>query len=332
MTLRTTALIIILSAIGQACYSQALTRPKPVKAKGTYVHLPSKTEFPEQIGTFKRSSIHTFDKKKENVGSTYDNPGTSLSIYVYPAGSGSEGRLRSEYLHSMQGMANVSRDGIHAVQRHRYFKSDGFRINGFTAVTYDEPKSQLTVFECGQWFFKVRITSNSLDTAQIRSIENDVLEVIKPTQLVQRFPLNDKASIYFAKAAFRDSLMLGSVMGSAYKKVEWALDNVDSLERLAGFPDSYLGLQVESLKALVQFEKRKTWSKQQSTTDYLDELNAIINAGFVEEFVMEQFDMLLIVPDQMVLDFEGFDSWQLAHPVRIDLGKMFYVISYNVPD
>jgi hypothetical protein len=126
--------------------------------------------------------------------------------------------------------------------------------------------------------------------------------------------------------------MLGSAMGSAFKKISWALDNVDSLERAAGFPDLYLGLQVESLKEFTQFEKRKKWNRQQSTTDYLNELNQIIESGFLEEFIMEQFDMIMIVPKETTFDFEGFQKWKEAHPITIDLNQRFYVVSYKVAD
>lgn len=231
----------------------------------------------------------------------------------------------------MQDIANVSKSGLHAQQGYKYFKKDGYKINGFTAISPDETKTQLTFFECGQWFFKIRITSNSLDTTEINRLEREVLESFQPTRLVKFFPLDSKASVYFAKAAFRDSLMLGSAMGSAYKKIGWALDNVDSLERAAGFPDLYLGLQVESLKEFVQFEKKK-WNRQQSTTDYLNELNEIINAGFLEEFVMEQFSMIMIVPDGITLDFEGFQKWKQTHPTTINLNQRFYVVSYKMAD
>lgn len=245
---------------------------------------------------------------------------------------GSEGRLRNQYLQAMQDMANVSKSGLHAQQGYKYFKKDGYRINGFSAVTPDNPKSQLTLFECGQWFFKIRITTSSLDTTQINVLEREVLNLFDPTRLVKKSRLNSKADVYFAKAAFRDSLMLGSAMGSAYKKIDWAFDNVDSLERAAGFPDLYLGLQVESLKEFVQFEKRKKWTRQQSTTDYLNELNQIIDAGFLEEFIMEQFDMIMIIPKEITLDFEGFQKWKQTHPITINLNQRFYVVSFKESD
>jgi hypothetical protein len=324
--------IILLFVLGQIGYGQTPGQPKQLKVKGTYFHSRTMTEFPENIGSYQRQGVYSFDKKKENISSTYKSGQTTLSIYLYPAGEGSEGRLRNQYLQAVQDIANVSKSGLHAQQGYKFFKKDGYKINGFTAISPDEPRTKLTLFECGQWFFKIRITSNSLDTTQINILERDVLESFQPTRLVKLFPLYSKASVYFAKAAFRDSLMLGSAMGSAYKKIGWALDNVDSLERAAGFPDLYLGLQVESLKEFVQFEKRQKWNAQQSTTDYLNELNEIISAGFLEEFVMEQFSMIMIVPNEITLDCEGFENWKRTHPTKINLNQRFYVVSYKGAD
>jgi len=332
MTIKTGTLVILFFILGHIGYGQTPEQPKQLRVKGTYVHSPTTTEFPEIIGNYQRQSIYSFDKKKENIGSTYKSGETTLSIHLYPAGDGSEGRLRNQYLQALQDMADLSKNGLHAEQGYKYFNKDGYKVNGFSAVTPDKPMSQFTLFECGQWFFKIRITTSSLDTAQINELEREVLNSFDPTRLVKSSRLNSKADVYFAKAAFRDSLMLGSAMGSALKKISWALDNVDSLERAAGFPDLYLGLQVESLKEFVRFEKRKKWNKQQSTTDYLNELNAIIDSGFLEEFVMEQFDMIMIVPKEVTLDFEGFQKWKETHQTTIDLNQRFYVVSYKVSD
>lgn len=332
MTRKIGTLIILLSVLGQISYGQTPGQPKQLKVKGTYVHSRTMTEFPENIGTYQRQGVYSFDKKKENIGSTYKSGETTLSVYLYPAGDGSEGRLRNQYLQALQDMSDVSKSGIHAEQGYKFFKKGDYKVNGFSAITPDEPKSQLTLFECGQWFLKIRITTSSLDTAQINGLEREVLNSFDPTRLVKSSRLNSKADVYFAKAAFRDSLMLGSAMGSAFKKISWALENVDSLERAAGFPDLYLGLQVESLREFIQFEKRQKWNRQQSTTDYLNELNQIIDAGFLEEFIMEQFNMIMIVPKEITLDFEGFQKWKQTHPITINLNQRFYVVSYKKAD
>lgn len=142
--------------------------------------------------------------------------------------------------------------------------------------------------------------------------------------------LNPKADINFAKAAFVDSLMLGSAMGSAFKKLEWVMDNVDSLERASGFPGLYLEMHIASLKEFTEFEKKHPdFSKAKRTEQYLTELNSIIDNGFLEEFIMEQYDMIMIVPDNLEFDFEGFDKWKKENPINIDLNERFYVIWFS---
>jgi hypothetical protein len=332
MTRKTGTLIILLFVLGQISYGQTPRQPKQLKVKGTYVHSPTKTEFPVNIGSYQRQGVYSFDKKNENIGSTYKNEQTTLSIYLYPAGEGSEGRLRNQYLQAMQDMADNSKSGLHAQQEYTFFKSDGYKINGFTATTKGNPKSQLSLFECGQWFFKIRITTNLLDTAGINSLEKLILNTFQPTNLVKKSHLNHKADVIVAPAAFRDSLLLGSVLGSAFKKISWALENVDSLERASGFPDLYLGMHIESLKQFVQFEKGKQWTRHQSTTDYINELNDIITSGFLEEFILDQFNMIMIVPKDLTLDFEAYELWKSSYEPKINLKERFYLVTYKVSD
>ncbi|UYN87607.1 MAG: hypothetical protein KIT51_04930 [Cyclobacteriaceae bacterium] len=332
MTQRIGILIIIVFAIGLVSHAQTPGQPKQLKVKGTYIHSPTMTEFPENIDSYQRQSVYSFDKKKENIGSTYKNGQTTLSIYLYPAGDGNEGRLRNQYLKAMQDMANVSKKGLHATQGYKYYKSDGYKINGFSATTPDYPKSQLTLFECGKWFFKVRITTDQLDTVAINKLEKELLDTFNPINLVKDNPLDSKANVYFERAAFRDSLLIGSAMGSAFKKLEWALENVDSLERASGFPDLYLDMHVESLKAFVDFEKRQNISNiQQFTRDYVDELNQIIDSGFLEEFILEQFSMVMIFKDRE-LDFDSYAKWKEQYPTKINLNERFYMLSYKAKD
>lgn len=329
-------ILVLISFGGLYCNAQTYSQPKKIKVKGDYMHLETKMNFPDKIDNYERLDIYSFDKKKTNVGVTYKNQNssgkTTLSIYLYPAGSGTDGRLRYEYFDCVQSVANVSDKGVHAIQNYEFYKNDGFKINGFNAWIVKESnltKSVLEVYECGKWFFKIRITTDILDSLGIENLKNKVFELFHPTNLVKNSPLHPKADIYFGKAGFRDSTMLGSVMGSALKKLEWAMENVDSLERASGFPDLYIGMHIEALKTFVNFEKEHKFSKSQSTSDYLKELNSIIDAGFLKEFIMKQYRMVMIVPENMTFDFDAFEKWQQSNPINIDLNERFYVISFS---
>jgi len=325
--------ILILLALTINLSIQAQMSPKKIKAKADYKHTATGFNFPLAIDQYNRMDIYAFDKKKQNIGITYKTSDlkTIVSIYLYPAGSGTEDRLRNEYLKSMQSVANISENGVHAEQFAVSYKSGDYKINGFKANIKDtDKKSSLSVFECGQWFFKIRITSEVLDTLDMKQTEQKILDLYEPTRLVKISHLNPKADISFAKAAFVDSLMLGSAMGSAFKKIEWAMDNIDSLERASGFPGLYLDMHIVSLKEFTEFgKKHPDFSKTKRTEKYLAELNSIINNGFLEEFIMEQYNMIMIVPENLEFDFEGFDKWKINNPISINLNERFYVIWYN---
>lgn len=321
-------LFCVFTISGQEYY-----RPKKISAKGEYTHSKAMTVFPEQFDLYKRKEIYSFDKEKSNIGVVYENQPnqTTISIYVYPAGDGYEGRLRKEYQKSMQSIVNLSQNGVHATQFAVRHEGEKYICNGFKAIIKEDKSkyNALTIYECGQWFLKVRITTSELDSSQIASLEQKIYSQFDPTKLTETNPLNEKADIYFAKTAFRDSILLGSAMGSAYKKVKWALENIKEKERASGFPDLYLNLQVESLKAFMEFQHRKNYKKSEYTKQYLSELQLISDAGFLPEFVMEQFGMILIVPENAPIKYEEYEQWKLNHKITIDLNKEFYVVSYG---
>ena len=218
---------------------QAQLKPKKIKSKSDYIHSATGFIFPLTVNEFNRESIYAFDKKKKDVGITYkaNDLKTTISIYLYPAGAGTEDRLRNEYLKSMQSVANISDNGIKAEQHAISFKNENYKLNGFKSNIKDlDKESSLCVYECGEWFFKIRLSSEALDSSGMNQIEKEFLDLYKPTRLVKQSKLHPKASVYFAKTAFVDSLMLGSAMGSAYKKIDWAFENVDSLEARQRIP------------------------------------------------------------------------------------------------
>jgi len=330
-----TLLILLLLSYNLVAFGQPRTNPKKIRVNGNYLHAPTKTTFPERLYDFQLKSIYSFDKKDLNIGVTYDaesgNQTTTISIYIYPANDGSEGRLRNEYVNSLQSIANHTRNGLNATQYPVRFTGEKYICNGYKAEIklQDKELSQLILYECGTWFFKLRITSNQLDTSAISMLEEQIIKTFDPSRFTALKPLNLKADMYFSKAAFRDSTMLGSTMGSGLKKLEWAMDNIDENERASGFPDLYLYMHIASLMEVVKFDKERNISKSELTQLYLDELNSIINSGFIAEFIMEQFGMIMIVPEDVIFDFDGFEEWKQTNKITIDLNEKFYVIAYG---
>lgn len=309
---------------------------KKIKFNGDYIHSKTKTNFPTIFENYKLIDVYSFDKKDENIGVTYENvlndKKTSISIYLYPTEEATEDRLRNEYFNSIQSIANFSKNGINAKQKLIKKIGEKYICNGIKAETKNDKNeiTQLSLFECGTWFYKIRLTTNELDSTQVENIEKKVIEKFEPTRLTGLRKLNSKADIYFSKSAFCDSIMLGSTMGSAFKKVEWALKNVKENELASGFPGLYIEMHVESIKEFIKFQEKYKYKKTQNTIDYLGELNSIVVSGFLREFLMEQYKMLLIVPDDKVLNFEAYEKWKKNEKLTIDLNEKYYVVSYKM--
>jgi len=309
--------------------------PKKIKASGDYIHSETETNFPELFENYKRIDVYSFDKKDKNIGVTYENEKndkkTTISIFLYPTEEASEDRLRNEYFNSMQSIANISKNGINSTQKLIRKVGEKYICNGIKAEMKNDKNelTQLSLYECGTWFYKIRLTTNELDSIQSENIEKKIIEKFDPTRLSGMKKLKIKANVYFAKAAFRDSIMLGSAMGSAFKKINWAMENIKENERGSGFPDLYIDMHIESIKELLKFQEKYKYKKTQPTIEYLEELNSIVESGFVNEFLMEQYNMLLIVPDDRVLNFKAYEKWKENKKFVIDLNKKYYVVSYK---
>ena len=320
---------------GLFAHGQDRTSPKKIRVKGYFTHSFTNSIFQDKFETYNRQGIYSFNKENSNIGVVYETQNgdkkTTISIYIYPASDASEGRLRHEYLKSMQEIANSTSDGFGATQLPVRHEGE-YICNGFKAIDRQNPNqfNNLTLFECGNWFLKIRLTTNELDSLQISKIENKIIEKYSPSDLTKLNPLDTKSTVYFAKAAFADSLMMGSIMGSAFKKLEWANKHIQENEKASGFPDIYLEMQVESIKELLEFKKKHESMKVGTASKkYLDEVTLLINSGFLAEFIMKQFSMVLIVPDKQTFDFDGYEKWQKNNNLTLDLNNRYYVIAYR---
>jgi len=334
-TMKQTIITAFIILIGLTCQAQELTSPKKIKFKNGFEHKFSETEFPQTFENgFGLTEVYAFDKKKQNIGVTYEKktePTGKLNIYIYPAGDGTEDRLRTEYLNSMQSVANLTDNGLGATQYPVKFNGKKYDCNGFKAdfKSNNKENSNLSVYECGAWFLKLRLTTNEKDSVQISRLEKKALETIDPSRLTEQNKLNPKADIHFAKIAFQDSILLGSAMGSAYKKLEWVMDNVPERERISGFPGHYLEMQLASFNEFVAFDKKYNYRKSEFTQNYLKQINSLIDSGYLDEFIMKEFSMVMIIPESHVFDFDGYEKWREKNEIEIDLNELFYVISFG---
>ena len=100
-------------------------------------------------------------------------------------------------------------------------------------------------------------------------------------------------------------------------------------ERATGFPDLYMNLHVEGLKAFMEFQHRFDYKKSDFTMNYLKELQLISDADFLNEFVMEQYGMILIIPENTHSKYDEYLKWKSQNNITINLNEKFYVLSFS---
>jgi len=298
---------------------------KIVNSKKDYKHKISKIVFPTKIENYLRKNIFIYDKKKKNISATYENETSSISVYIYPAGNGTDGRLRREYLKSISFFKNKNLD--YTQKPIKYYGK--YIVNGYKADFKNKNYLQLSIYECGTWFLKFTVTFKTSDTLGFKKVEKKFIKQFNPSNLTGIKSLNKKVDIKLRKLAFRDSTMLGSNLASAYGKFDWVMDNTKENERASGFPDLYLEANIVQVKEFLNFDKKWNLSKKKETKEYLNELKKIVNSNFLNEYIMEQKKMIMIVPKNIKLDFEAYNKWKKENNFKIELSEFHYTISFN---
>lgn len=330
------SILIIFSVLFICCNkSSIIYKPTELDVIGDYVHESTLIVFPKSINDLVRTEIISFDKNKTNIGVSYKTTNGSVTIYIYPAGIADADRLKSEFYSSLKSIATISGKEIEASQSPFEYSKKRYALIGLNAEIGKNnlsEKSILTLFECGKWFLKIRITSNQSELSELYALRDTIIAHFSPVDIVQRYPLKQKVNILFAPAILNDSLMMYSVMMGAFKHSSWVLQNVDSLQRCSGFPGLYLTEYTESLLAMVEGSKNRTRFKGPRDPDFdefIQSLSKIIENGYLNEFVMDEYNMLLITPENLTLNLDGYRRWAGANIKHGILDTRYYIIEYK---
>ena len=312
----------------------AIIKPREIKCVSNYIQPGSLVSFPETFSYFKRVDIYSFDNKQTNIGVTYKSSnGLLITVYIYPAGEGTEYRLRTEFVDCLLQITDAITRKIRSNIEVVSYANSGYKINGLNVeVEQSVNNTFLSLYECGEWFFKLRTTTGSQVSKQsIKQAEQEILKQFNPTDLVRKAPLKPRASISMAHAALIDSLMLGCQVGSALAESKWAMEHVDSLERAAGFPGIYFDLQVEGLKKILEFaSEHPAMSRSESTDVYLNELYLLNKSGYLKDFIRDQFIVPMIGDQGTQANPEGYEIWKKQNTPNLNPEKKFYQIYYDI--
>lgn len=328
---------VIVSFLIIGCSSTKVYQPKKIFVKGDFLH-KTKVIFPESFDNFKRAEIYSFNPDSSDIGVNYKAVNSKnnivATIYIYPAGGAEESRLRKEYIYCLQAIANNSRNGIDALQRTIRVSKDGYKVLGLKAII-NEPRitTSLVLFECAKYFVKYRITANNIDTNELAKITDQLVEKFSPIDVVKYEPLKFVVNLCVCPAAVKDSFGFVPITVAPITKIKWIKENVDSLERVSGFPGLYFECHKEALVQTIA-----AWdSVKQNESQFKDELNELLkikDSGFLNEFIYDQYNGMLLLPSGLKLRMEEYYKWKRKNkPTYSLVGPVItYIISYNESD
>ena len=302
-----------------------------------YFHTESRTVFPFRMGEFERQQIIEFPGNPGKILVIYTAPKGKLSftISLTPTNEGTEGRLRNEYLKEIKKLSGEEKSDTLPTPDPIKYVGRNYICNGVQGCFTNQiagSVSQLTVFECGVWLLGFKLKTNNMDSTQRARLDESLTRRFNPAALTALSPLNLKSNVGFIGDSMKDAETSSAMVNSAFKKMDWATRNVSSKERYSGFPDIYLAMHLESAKEYLRIQGKKMITGNQKPDRFFEDLNAISNAGFLPEFIMEEYDRVMIVPDDLKLNFDAYREWKKGRQISASLKEKKYIITYrNLP-
>jgi len=325
-------LIIFLLLCLNSASAQSFSRPKKIKEKGDYTHIATGVVFPVAVGDFERISLTTFDKKKNDVDASYEFDGprggkTKVTVFVYPGGDATDSRFRDNFLAAV--LAISYKAGTELQDKYTYcpYTSEGYKINGFRAsfLPHEKQNNWLELYECGKWLLKIRITTDCLDSAEAISTSRKFVEVFNPVKLLKVSPLKLTFHTGISENTFADKMLLGCTYFRAKSELLWVKNNIDSLERIAGFPSLYLDMYAAGIYGMLNFaDTVTTMSASGQTKEMLDIFRSLKEHNLLSEYLVKKNESVMIVPEGRLLDFKAYDQWVQAHKLNELIQQKFY--------
>lgn len=308
--------------------SQDLKPNKKIKSTADFEHSISGISAPMNLGDFSRTALFTNSKNDSIFAAEYQDKNDAVFQFKIILGYLDEERLFNYYFKNLNSRKYTPRQ---TVNKTIVFKEGNFRLNGIS--TYFKHLDRLInvrVYDAGFWMFVSETSQKGNDTLMLDARQEEFLKKIMPSKIVEKNPLTRYTNIYYAKAAFRDSLMLRSAMSSSINKLKWVYENNNRYERAAGIPGMFLEYQLAGINGFINYtteQNPKPSKGVYETTNLIEFFTKLRDADFMDEFLMESYYHLLIPPENHQFDFEGYQKWKSDNPIEYDTSGKYYVIA-----
>ncbi len=327
-------------------------REKPVlfSHKGDYIHVFSKFSFPESWRGFNREELVSYDQKNYNIGSTYllkegKKIVAKINIYIYPSEATNE-NLREQFNAFKIVVNRNATNAPNLIPEFVKLKSDKIVVSGirssfdynimipdfFKGQKEQKNSSMFSLYDCGLWNIKFRMTSEKYDATKLKEFEQSFVNSFKLLEIADNnaFDNKTKVNIVISKTAQRDSLMLKSIITEAEAKKEWLSKNKSINELSSGVNDFDIEASVYALEELVKFYEtnKDKWTATDETKQYLEEISRIVKSNKIKDFVYDRTEGVVIY-DEGEKNKSDYYDFKLKSDINEATKELMYKIYYE---
>ncbi|SHM13494.1 hypothetical protein [Chryseobacterium polytrichastri] len=345
-------LLFILSFFFVTAFSQQRKQPVNLLVKEDYTHSFTKTIFPLLWSGFQREEVVSYDLQNQNVAVSYVQQKTKkiktvLTLYIYPKKEIDNQLLRDEFYSYQYAINQNSNKGVDLKPSFGSISNENLKVNYiysifnntlgqrdfFKGVKYVDKKSLLSIYECGGWGFKIRVSSDDMTEDQLKGLKEKAENYFGILNIasIKPLPIQGVPNTVLSPSIKRDSMMVNATIAASEAKIEWIKNHLDKKELLTGFSDMQIDSEVYATEKMIEFYKanQKNWKLHGDTQKYFSEMIRIAENGKIKDHIYEKFHKIINYPEGEAQQ-GNYTQFKIDKDVSEDTNEIFYKIFYKL--
>lgn len=309
-------LLILFSFLFTTLFSQPRKQPVDLLIKGDFTHQATSVIFPPLWSGFQREAIYSYDMQNKHVAISYIQQSTKknktiLTLYIYPRKSIDNQSLRDEFSSYEYALNQNSNKGTDIKPSFGSASNDQIKVNYiysifnhsmgerdfFKGVKYTDKMSLLSIYECGGWNFKIRISSDDMTQGQLAELKAKTEGYFCLLDIASKkpMPIEQTPDIILSPVVKRDSMMMYSTIAAAKAKIEWLGNHSEKKELLTGFNDMKIDSEVYAIEKMIAFYKahEKDWPLHEDTKKYFTQMITIADNEKIKDHIYDKYNRLI---------------------------------------
>lgn len=352
MTLFEKKLFITLSLLFITVFSQQRKKPIDLAIKGDFTHAATSVVFPTLWSGFQRVEISSYDLQNKHISVSYvqqkdKKTKTTLTLYLYPGRSIDNQILRDQFssyeyalnqnsnkgTHLPPSFGSLTNDQVKVNYIYSIFDHSMGELNFFKGVKYTEKKSLLSIYECGGWNFKIRVSSDDMTKEQLAELKDKTENYFGVLSIASKrpLPIDKTPDIILSPLVKRDSMMIQATITAAQSKINWLGKNMEKKELLTGFNDMNIESEVYAIEKMLDFYKahEKDWPLHHNTKKYFDEMLRIADNGRIKDHIYYKYNGVINY-DEGAAKKDDYIQFRIDKNISEDTSELFYKIHYRL--